>query len=92
MNNMWAGHRQTFVATASRKPSFASAASVVENEVSKLDRLKETVDRLKFGKADVERANVLLTTCLTQIKEVLQINNSAQHQMSESPEERPSFR
>lgn len=96
MSNIWAGNRQTFLVSADRQTSYVSGASVVENEVPKLERLIETVGRLKFGKADMEKANIILAACLTQVNNVLQNTNQntqkVQPQVSESPEPRPSFR
>ena len=81
MANIWAGNGHTFMAAAaSRKVNYASGASIQENELPKIEHLRETVARLANGKPDVERAEKVLSACITQFKAILEIPKNEEGQ------------
>ncbi len=73
MANISAGNGHRFMAAAPQRINYASGASIQEKELPQIERLWETVARLANGKPDVERAEKVLSVCITQFKAILEI-------------------
>lgn len=87
--SIWAGkHTQAALAAASSRAGiqqrFVDVDSVQIKVIAGLERLSSTINTLKSGKPELQRASELLLACTNQVKQAIQPATPKQDDVSES--------